>query len=354
MDVVSAIKAELDKPKNVKKKFINKVVVRDDTLTLPGVTTLIDLCVGYPHIKNVHFYRCRIGDEGVRLLAALLRVSCDPWGKNCSQLKRIDITDDQAGKPLPQPTHWGDDDGDNTLAGDGIIVSSSGLPETMYTPIGVGGISSLASALSLPGLTLRVLVMDHNPLSEASVYRLSMGIRRCKTLSTLSLQGCGITSASAFALGTIVMQPPTPEGVVESAADAQRPKLTNLNLSGNPLGVEGAAILADAMSQNNSITHLSLSDISLPLEPESDLAYEAFAQMMLRNDTLKIIDLGRNPITSQQFAQHLLPAITVKPNVAYVKVMHTLDRALVKQYLLTIKGRGKKKKRGRRKGGKKK
>ena len=32
MDVVSAIKAELDKPKNVKKKFINKVVVRDDTL----------------------------------------------------------------------------------------------------------------------------------------------------------------------------------------------------------------------------------------------------------------------------------------------------------------------------------
>ena len=63
MDVVSAIKAELDKPKNVKKKFINKVVVRDDTLTLPGVTTMIDLCVGYPHIKNVHFYRCRIGDQ---------------------------------------------------------------------------------------------------------------------------------------------------------------------------------------------------------------------------------------------------------------------------------------------------
>ena len=86
MDVVSAIKAELDKPKNVKKKFINKVVVRDDTLTLPGVTTMIDLCVGYPHIKNVHFYRCRIGDEGVRLLAVPLGLHLSPPPAVCTRV----------------------------------------------------------------------------------------------------------------------------------------------------------------------------------------------------------------------------------------------------------------------------
>ena len=389
-DVLGWLKGEIDKPKTLKRKNMQKVFVSDEHAQPGNVATLMDLCAGYPFVKNIHFYRCRIGDEGLKWVAALLRASCDPWAKMTSQIKRIDICDDRAGQPWPSleepPNPFppkvfatlkkkkkkgkkGKDDAKSSRsrspspprAGSGGRGKAPPRPRTPPpipfpdtdgsedAPIGLEGITTFATALPLPGLSLRVLVLDRNPMSDAAVRRLAMGIRKCKTLINVSLVGCNITAKSCFALGTIIAAPEDGMHVGAKAFELAKlqPSLTNLNLSENPLGVEGSIILADAIGQNKSLITVGFSDIGLPLEPESNSAYDAFGHMMLQNDTLKIVDLGRNPITSQQFAQYLLPAITVKLNVAYVKVMHTLDRTLVKQYLSIVKGRGRKKRKGK-------
>ena len=88
----------------------------------------------------------------------------------------------------------------------------------------------LSLGLSVLGMGIQVLSLDHNHLGDVGVRILAMGIKRCTTLKQLSLEDCGIGPAGAAALGEAFKPDPTPE-----LAALQPNSLLALNLSRNPL-----------------------------------------------------------------------------------------------------------------------
>ena len=86
---------------------------------------------------------------------------------------------------------------------------------------------------------------------------------------------------------------PTRSATLSTLAQTTNKQLTELRLGGNQgIGDHAAGYLAESLRKNSTLTHLSLSTTQV-----TDRGAKLFAGMLSHNDTLLVLDLGRNGIT---------------------------------------------------------
>mmetsp|Transcript_18648 Transcript_18648/g.43462 ORF Transcript_18648/g.43462 Transcript_18648/m.43462 type:complete len:1295 (-) Transcript_18648:440-4324(-) len=127
------------------------------------------------------------------------------------------------------------------------LVHTSGLVELSLPRAGLRALAArvLAEEGSLPSLSkLTILELSGNELG-AGVAPLLLALRPLAQLRTLKLAGCGMAPEFAASLSRLP------------------PGLTELDLSANPLGANGAAHLAARLRELPSLASLELADCSL-------------------------------------------------------------------------------------------
>ena len=121
------------------------------------------------------------------------------------------------------------------------------------------------------------LKIDYNEIGDKGLEKLAVGLRTNTTLSQLSLGYCNITSEGARFLLEIVIN--------------QKTQLKELNLQGNHLRNYGVVILFRALSVNNSIESVDLTDNQFG---EEETVIEALKDLVIRNKSIKHLNFTYN------------------------------------------------------------
>ncbi|XP_051872039.1 tonsoku-like protein [Pristis pectinata] len=188
------------------------------------------------------------------------------------------------------------------------------------------GLRKLSEGARRPGDTpfqsLQELNLSHNPLGEGSSQSVAALIAACPVLSTLRLQGCGLTTRFPQDAGL--------NGALRGCS-----RLETLDVSGNPLGPRGVQALLRALQHQGLsrlelstvvthaqdgplldplltylgqggcvLTHLSLSNNGLTNDSVTELA-----SCLPSLHSLAFLDLSRNPGISFPGLQMLLEAL---------------------------------------------
>mmetsp|Transcript_20843 Transcript_20843/g.66014 ORF Transcript_20843/g.66014 Transcript_20843/m.66014 type:complete len:351 (-) Transcript_20843:9-1061(-) len=307
------LKAAIDKGVDTMKPM-EKVVVQDDTIGPMGVKCILDMLAGYAGVRNVCFWRSRIGDEGLGYVCDILRASAtsDKWSL-ASKVRLLEVTND---------------DCDGTPGGGGFSIPA---------------VERLGRTLALSGVMVKVLVLDHNRLGDAGVRALATGLEYCRALEHLSLAFNGVGPAGAAAVAELLV--PSEDADLQ----ARKPQLVGLSMQGNELGGEGVLALAKGIEVTKSLKILNLANVHLT--NEHPVALKALTDALMANDSLlEKVDINFNPIGSEA-AANFLPAVAKQVNLKVFRVTHRVERDVAESYRLLLfqrntkkKGKGKKKK----------
>lgn len=210
------------------------------------------------------------------------------------------------------------------------------LVSTCYAEgkISLTGLERLGSTLGRTGITLRVLVLDHNGIGDGGATMLCKGLRTCPSLRQLSLAYNGIGASGAQTVSALLW--PTAS-----------PQLMMLNMQGNFLGDEGLIFMAKGIGASGHLRAINLAMNRMggnEIEP-----VRTFCEGMSANNSLVRIDLGFNQFSTDQ-AREFLPVLVMKTNIKQFRFSSRIAREVADQLFSIIKKRNSKKK---GKGGKK-
>lgn len=177
-------------------------------------------------------------------------------------------------------------------------------------------LKELGLALGTKGLSLSVLVLDHNHLGDQGAAMLAGGLQRCSSLKHLSLAYCGISALGARALGTIFV---ADEAMKKGNVPA--PALLHLNVAGNPLGGAGLMYLCGGVSSSMSLQVLNLFGIGVG-EGDSQ-ALQVLGTTLVLCPTLQQVDFDGNYI-GDAGALQLAPLVEGATHVKKFRHTHRL------------------------------
>lgn len=143
------------------------------------------------------------------------------------------------------------------------------------TRLGSEGASEIALALNTNTI-IKILKLGSNVLERQGEKTVAEMLKIHPTLEELHLQSNRLT------------------GVFIAAVLPFNMTLRVLNLSGNPLDVEGGKAVGTSLAQNQSLIALYLKDCKL-----GDMGAEAFSTGLSKNITLQIVDLSLNQILAK-------------------------------------------------------
>ncbi|GAX83285.1 hypothetical protein CEUSTIGMA_g10711.t1 [Chlamydomonas eustigma] len=174
-------------------------------------------------------------------------------------------------------------------------------------------LKQLSLGLSVLGLGLQVLSLDHNQLGNAGLRALSHGIKRCPTLLHLSLENCGIGPSGAEALADSFIPNPDPK-----LAALQPVKILAINLSRNPLGGDGLGALCEGLATGApALRILNLS--ACHITDEHVPALHALAQVFQLRPSLEQVDLDANFI-GDAGASVFIPVLSSLPHMRKFRI----------------------------------
>ncbi|MBL8601913.1 MAG: SDR family NAD(P)-dependent oxidoreductase [Myxococcales bacterium] len=167
------------------------------------------------------------------------------------------------------------------------------------------GLAVLVEALTTPGAALEHLFVGGNALGPEGGALLATLVRRCRSLTTLSLSCCGLGDLGAERL---------------AAGLAENTTLTLLDVSSNGLGVAGVQALAEALAK-----HPGLRELKLGYAPSAavlgaqhnhygDRGAAALAAMLVENRGLQSLDVARAGVSVEGFVG-LLTAAEAHPRL---------------------------------------
>mmetsp|Transcript_20846 Transcript_20846/g.66023 ORF Transcript_20846/g.66023 Transcript_20846/m.66023 type:complete len:330 (-) Transcript_20846:9-998(-) len=286
------LKAAIDKGVDTMKPM-EKVVVQDDTIGPMGVKCILDMLAGYAGVRNVCFWRSRIGDEGLGYVCDILRASAtsDKWSL-ASKVRLLEVTND---------------DCDGTPGGGGFSIPA---------------VERLGRTLALSGVMVKVLVLDHNRLGDAGVRALATGLEYCRALEHLSLAFNGVGPAGAAAVAELLV-PSEDADLQEVTKSLKILNLANVHLTNeHPVALKA---LTDALMANDSL----LEKVDINFNPIGSEAAANFLPAVAKQVNLKVF----------------------RVNLKVFRVTHRVERDVAESYRLLLfqrntkkKGKGKKKK----------
>mmetsp|Transcript_20845 Transcript_20845/g.66020 ORF Transcript_20845/g.66020 Transcript_20845/m.66020 type:complete len:323 (-) Transcript_20845:9-977(-) len=245
------LKAAIDKGVDTMKPM-EKVVVQDDTIGPMGVKCILDMLAGYAGVRNVCFWRSRIGDEGLGYVCDILRASAtsDKWSL-ASKVRLLEVTND---------------DCDGTPGGGGFSIPA---------------VERLGRTLALSGVMVKVLVLDHNRLGDAGVRALATGLEYCRALEHLSLAFNGVGPAGAAAVAELLV-PSEDADLQEVTKSLKILNLANVHLTNeHPVALKA---LTDALMANDSL----LEKVDINFNPIGSEAAANFLPAVAKQVNLKV------------------------------------------------------------------
>eukprot|EP00899_Mesostigma_viride_P008472 jgi/Mesvir1/17626/Mv08851-RA.1 len=295
-------------------KLVEKVVVRDELMGPEGVRAIVDALAGYPYCRNLCFWRCAIGDEGVAAICDLLSAGAEKWSIG-TKLKLLEITNDGGERHIRASIESNDEQPGSPV-----------VPVPCTATISHHGLKLLGGVTSVAGVQLKVLSLDHNHLGDAGITTLIRGgLFRCASLERLNLGYNSLTVEGAKVIAELF----DPLVVV---------KLQDLNLQGNNLRGEGCAVIGRAIAESASIKVLNLAsnDLDETLEP-----LEILRDSFMANNSLTHVDLNYNPIGTRG-AMLFLPYVAAKESVVMFRLTERIGRVAAENINSIIAGRKKK------------
>lgn len=206
---------------------------------------------------------------------------------------------------------------------------------------------AIADALSVDSgtaVSLKTLSLAHNPIAGEPARKLAQAIFAHPCLEMLSgmplrklREGAPKLDAQTKGLGPL-------EGLVLAELLKGGAPVSELNLRGNPLGLEGVRGIADALRTNAAVTTLSLKKTAI-----DKYGCRALAEVLRDNSTLRRLDLSENKVGSKG-VNALAEAIKVNGGLAHVSLaVNKLDfgahpdvgRALALAIKINCDGKGK-------------
>ncbi|CCW64103.1 unnamed protein product [Phytomonas sp. EM1] len=206
----------------------------------------------------------------------------------------------------------------NKLSEEGAEMAARFLEKNTYlqfldfsaNDLGSSGAEHIATLLSNPTSTLRVVLLYGNCLGEVGMQRVCAAMQTNKEVVQLNLGCNNATDAAAGSIADmlarnetlldldICLNTITDVGIQRIAADglANNYFLQSLCLSGNPLGSSGANMLVKALLSNtrSALERLNLSSCSLG--PTGGIHLASF---LCRSQTLKDLNLADNQLNDE-------------------------------------------------------
>jgi Leucine-rich repeat (LRR) protein len=149
--------------------------------------------------------------------------------------------------------------------------------ETVKLELSLDDLRALANALK-KNTVLKRLILNNNPILDEGAAILAEGLEGNNSISSLRLHFTDIS----------------PVGLEKLAAVLAKKNIKNLTLSNNPLGVEGAKILAKAFGAHPSLLMLNIERCSL-----GDNGIKDIASMVTANHVLKYLDVSMNLLSAK-------------------------------------------------------
>ena len=249
----------------------------------------------YPWLKQISLFHCKIGDDGVMVIADFLKMYKPPADRN----------------PF------------------GITILE--LPENDITEKGALYLGRVLTHNE----TVTTLNLDFNPIGDEGAAALGEGLKWNSTLENLSMKYCSIGPIGGECVGTLI---------VRSSS------VRELYLRGNQIGPHGVIHIARALSKNAYLTKIDLADTGFGIDLE---AIEALRDGFESNDSLETVDLKMNSMVPTG-VQLLLEMLKAKPKLTRFEVSERISDAVFRDILDTVANNDKIMKNKRKKGGKKK
>eukprot|EP01012_Entosiphon_sulcatum_P049455 TRINITY_DN68078_c0_g1_i1.p1 TRINITY_DN68078_c0_g1~~TRINITY_DN68078_c0_g1_i1.p1 ORF type:complete len:352 (-),score=104.51 TRINITY_DN68078_c0_g1_i1:46-1101(-) len=203
----------------------NFPVIVSEPLDYPSVQSLMDALADYRWLHQVSFWKAKIGDDGVMVIAEFL--------KRDQRLRTLELLN-------------------NSISAKGCTFLGRMLTQND---------------------TLTNLMLDHNDLGDDGIAALGEGLKWNSSVAHLSLQYCGIGPSGGEAIAKTIIRSSSvrelflkgnaigPTGVIAVAhAVAKSMVLQKLDLSDNAFGIDLEAIeaLRDGIESNDSLVWVDL------------------------------------------------------------------------------------------------
>lgn len=280
---------------------------------------------GYTPLKSLRLWKNGAGDLGAAAVSELLRQGIS-----------APVPGAEPGKAKPKKSKKGKK---KAIAYPGVALTHVEIMDNEVGPEGAGLLGSSLMAGANP--SLMTLVLDLNPrISDEGVARLFMGLRTNCSITKVSLSHCGVTATGAQAIA--------------DALRSGTSVITHLNLTGNAIGSVGLQALAHAaQSTTLTDLILTDNSIGCSIDPaENRTAMEALVEALTaESSALSLVDLDMNPLAPADAAL-LVDAVRDNERVRGFKVDASLPAELF-DALNKAEKKGKKGKKGKGKGKKK-
>ena len=160
------------------------------------------------------------------------------------------------------------------------------LPQTTLSPLDCLSVGYFLSLVSPPSRGMFRANFDHCQIGDQGCKFLTRGLCKClNTHSTVS------TRLHLYMPANDIHE----EGAQHIAELLTNPiDVQSLNLFSDRIGAEGLKSICEALVTNTSLTELSLSNCSIEISEDNG---PALAEMLRRNNTLKVLDLSANSLT---------------------------------------------------------
>lgn len=255
---------------------------------------LRELCPVFVPIKTMCFWRCMVGDEGLKALC-----------ENCLYKKKMD------------QHNWA---GYQHLE----------LMDVRLSPRGCEYLSQQLAA----NIPLVSLVLDFNAIGDEGVMLLAEGLRTNSELHTLSLSYCQVGPAGGATIGNEIIR----------CTNVKR-----LLLKGNRIMAQGLVAISRNLGKSTTLVELDLSDNSILADV---LALNAFCEALRTNISLASVNMEHN-IIEDEGAAMFADTLQMCPGIKVFKISgQGVSKDVFKEVLKD--GKDGKKKKGGKKGGKKK
>lgn len=268
-------------------------LIFSDTASPDALSALLLALETYEPIRALHFWRTRLGDDGVHVITEFLKTD--------SKVRILELTD------------------------------------CRISPRGCVFLASCLGSGSRVNASLLRLELDFNPLGDEGIITLCRALRINEAkIEHLTLRFCGIGALGGCAIGEDLL--------------ASLKSLKSLDLQGNELGADGVIGVSAGLPRAENLKSLSLKETSFG---RSHDAVQSLCSALSMNRSIDTLDLNQNFFSDED--SKLLMETLQKKEKGFLKSVVVSERLPTDVYkaISELCGTSDKKK-GAKKGGKKK